>query len=59
MNRAIAALVAGLAAAGTAGAQTQQVPNVLFKGVIRTTDAAGGYDEDTRITCRGMPRARR
>jgi hypothetical protein len=54
LSRGLAALACALALAVPAQAQ-QQLPNVLFKGLLRATDAASGYDEDTKIACRGMP----
>ena len=53
MKAALAALALGVAFAGAAAAQ-QQMPNVLFKGVINASGPFG-YDEQTTVVCRGIP----
>jgi hypothetical protein len=56
VKRAAAALLAGFLLAGGAAAQvgTPNNPNVLVTGTLIAT-GAGGYDENTRMTCRGIP----
>ena len=56
MKRAAATLLAGFLLAGGAAAQvgTPNNPNVLVTGTL-IDSGPGGYDENTRMTCRGIP----
>jgi hypothetical protein len=49
-----AAMAAGLSLPVPAAAQQQQNPNSLFTGTI-IDSGPGGYDEFTKVTCRGYP----
>ena len=53
MRAALAALVLGLGLAGPAAAQ-QQLPNVLFKGLVNA-QGPNGFDETAIVVCRGIP----